>query len=356
MDSQARGKHRTAFFSALAHDGFQVGGMADGPRFVRLKSARVRSFAIRSVCAGAASLGILLAAGCGEPPPAAVKTQIAALAVDALDEVSGLAVSRRAPDIVWTNNDSDGQPVLYALGLDGKLRGRVRVAGVKNIDWEDMASFQLDGRAWLLIADTGDNGGNRRNCALHVIAEPEASELDPQRELSVSISWSIPVRYENGPHDCESVAVDVREGLVYLLQKRILPNPLFVLPLRPAAPALAPVAKEVAKVGHIPQPNSQQRAFPVATGRWRGNPTAIDIAADGLCALVLTYGDVLLFPRQPGETWARAFSRRPIILPAHGLEQAEAACFSADGKAVFVTEERLHAPLLRYDLAPLPAP
>jgi hypothetical protein len=294
--------------------------------------------------------------GCSKQEPAAKLTPIATVSAPAVDESSGLAASRRTPGLLWTHNDSDGQPVLYAINSDGRLHGSVRVAGIKNIDWEDMASFELDGRSWLLIADTGDNSGRRKDCALYIIAEPDAEDLSPGRELSVPVAWKTPVRYPDGPHDCESVAVDVREGNVYLLRKRIHPNALFVLPLRPTAPDATPMAREVGWIKNIPQPNSEQRAFPVATGRWRGNPTSMDIAADGRCAVVLTYGDVLLFPRRPGETWSTALSRRPLLLPPHGLEQAEAVCFSPDGRAVFVTEEKLNTPLLRYDLAPLSTP
>jgi hypothetical protein len=301
-------------------------------------------------------IALMLVSGCTPPPPVATLQKIAALAPAAIDESSGLSASRRTADLLWTHNDSDGQPVLYAIGTDGRLRGTVRVQGLKNIDWEDLASFELDGQSWLLIADIGDNDGRRRDCALYVIAEPAATELMPERELSVSVAWKIPVRYPDGSHDAESVAVDVRERAVYLLRKRIHPNALFMLPLRPAMDETAPVAREVGRMKHIPQPNSEQRAFPVATGRWRGNPTSMDISADGRCAVVLTYGDVLLFPRRPGENWSKAFSRRPLILPPHGLEQAEAVCFSRDGQSLFVTEEKLNAPLLRYDLAPLPAP
>lgn len=45
-----------------------------------------------------------------------------------VQEASGLVSSRRNPGVLWTHNDS-GQPLLYAFGTDGKLRGRVSVTG-----------------------------------------------------------------------------------------------------------------------------------------------------------------------------------------------------------------------------------
>ena len=306
---------------------------------------------VRLAALGVLLLVVALATGCAPTPPPASVAGIATVQDAALDELSGIAASRRTPGLLWAHNDSDGRPVLYALGFDGKSRGGVRLAGVKNVDWEDMASFELDGQAWLLVADAGDNGARRKDCALYVVAEPAASELSPERELELPVAWKIPVRYPDGPHDCESVAVDVRGRLVYLLRKREWPNPLFTLPLRPDADE-TPVPLQISLLNQFPQPNSQQRAVPVSTGRYRANPTSMDISADGRSAVVLTYGDVFLFQRQPGENWAKAFSRKPATLPPHGLAQAEAVGFSADGRSVFVVEEKANTALLRYTLAP----
>lgn len=289
-------------------------------------------------------------AGCAREP-AATLTRLATVASPVIDESSGLAFSRRTPDLLWTHNDSDGEPVLYAIGLDGKLRGSVRLEGLKNIDWEDMASFELDGRAWLMVGDIGENITRKKGAAVYVVPEPAAAELSPERETVLPVAWTVPVRYPDGPHDCESLAVDVREQRIYLLRKREDQKPLYSLPLRPSPPGTpTPEAQRLGLVPHIPHPNSEQRAVPVATGRWRANPTSMDISGDGLRAVVLTYGDVLLFARKTGESWATAVARKPVILPPHGLSQAEAVCFSPDGRSIFVTEDKLHTQLLRYDL------
>jgi hypothetical protein len=74
----------------------------------------------------------------------------------------------------------------------------------------------------------------------------------------------------------------------------------------------------------------------------------MDFAPDRSAALVLTYGEPLLFPRAADESWAAALARPPIRLAPHRLPQGEAACFSADGRAVYVASE-LVSDLLRYD-------
>jgi hypothetical protein len=329
-------------------------------------------------------------------------------------EASGLAPSRRADGILWVHNDSGHEPAIYAISQEGKHLGTVWPAGADNVDWEDIATFMLGGRSYILIADVGDNRARRKDCGFYVIEEPDPAELSPERELIVSIAWQVPVAYPDGPHDCEAVAVDPgaapdgSEGKVYLLLKREYPPRLFTVPLKPArvvecgdlsplltaglvtpplgapgatqisatahrGPTSRPVksgdksphsikdadsegvipvqiARLVGKLREIPQPSAVQSLLPIPTGHYRGCPTSMDFSPDGRFAVVLTYGDVLLYPRREGEGWVAALSRKPVILPPHKLGQAEAVCFSRDGKSIFVTEEAPHAKLLRYDL------
>ena len=86
----------------------------------------------------AALLGLLLALpGRAETAPVyAGPVEAAQLAEPQNQETSGIAVSHRTPGMIWTHNDSGGEPVLFALNADGSLRGKVRVEGVTNYDWE----------------------------------------------------------------------------------------------------------------------------------------------------------------------------------------------------------------------------
>jgi len=289
----------------------------------------------------------LLVSACGgKPPPAPVPA--GRIVHAAATETSGLAASHRTSDLLWIHNDSAGQPVLYAIGTDGQLHGTVRVAGVKNNDWEDIASFELDGQAWLLIADTGDNKGIRKNCALYVSAEPDPAALSTDHELTATVAWRLPVVYPDSSHDCEAVAVDPREETVFLLTKRTQPPRLYSLPLHLPSDGRMPVANLVTHLNGIPQPDGEQKLLPVPTGRFRAFPTAMDIAPDRQSAAVLTYGDVLFFRRRPGESWSEAFGRHPEVLAPHGLPQAEALCFSRDGRDLYVTGEQKSQLLLRY--------
>jgi hypothetical protein len=264
-------------------------------------------------------------------------------------EASGLAPSRLSPGILWTHNDSGGEPVLYAVSaVNASFRGQLRFLGVPNEDWEDVNSFDLAGKAWLVAGDVGDNLSRRSQVVLHFVPEPDPALLDPKKELACPPSYSIHLVYEDGPRDCESVAVDPKERAVYLLSKRDPVPRLYRLPLTPASKDHPAIARLVGKVPHLPQPVGLQWIMPTATGAVRGEPTAMAFSSEGTLALVLTYGDLLLFERETDQSWAEVLGQRPLKLPPHHLPQAEGACFSADGLHVFVVSEGTQR-LIRYD-------
>ncbi|WP_144353992.1 hypothetical protein [Rariglobus hedericola] len=271
----------------------------------------------------------------------------------AMRESSGIAASHHDPRVLWTHNDSGGQPVLYAVEPGGARRGDLRLTGATNRDWEDIASFELDGRSWLLVADTGDNTGLRNDCALYIVAEPETADLSPVHETIATVAWKIPVRYLDGPRDVEAVAVDARAGLVYLLAKRTSPHGLYTLPLRLPADGVVPAAMPVAQFPNasIPQPTSGQRMLPIPSGRFRAQPTGMDFASDGSAAVIVSYGDVMVFPRKDNEPWKDALLRPPVVLAPHGLAQAEGVCFGADNRTIYVSSEGPGSGIMRYRVA-----
>lgn len=297
-----------------------------------------------------AALGLFAALpGLAETAPAYAGPVVAGkLTEPKNEEASGFAASHRTPGMLWTHNDSGGSPVLFAMNTDGTLRGKVRVEGVTNLDWEEMTSFELDGKAWLLAADIGDNYAIRKGCVLHVLPEPEASELAPDKETVVRPAYSIHFTYEDGARDAESLAVDLKERMVYILSKREDTPRLYRLPLA-AAPGTAPVAARfLGLVPHLPQPSMLQRNVRLPTQGFMGWPTAMGFSHDGTLALVLVYEQPLLFPRAAGESWAEALAREPVKLTPHQLPQAEAACFSPDDRTIFIGSEKT-TKFLRYD-------
>ncbi|MBW2360603.1 MAG: hypothetical protein JRG84_06840, partial [Deltaproteobacteria bacterium] len=229
-----------------------------------------------------------------------------------IEEASGFARSHRARDRMWLLNDSGNAARLYAVGLRGERHAAIEVRGIENDDWEDLASYEMDGQPYLLIADTGDNLSRKSTRTLHAVEEPAFEVGSAPR--NVGVAWSLEFRFPDGPRDCEAVGVDATRGEILLLTKRDLPARLYMLTLPGGAGEAADgpvVARHLTEVFNIPQPtaNDARGRFPL--GAWLGQPTSLDVAPDASAALVLTYGAVYRFAKAPQEDWRTAFARLP---------------------------------------------
>jgi hypothetical protein len=282
-------------------------------------------------------------------------TRIASLASTALDELSGLAASRRRDDLLWAINDSGDGPFLYAIGTDGSDRGMVTVEGARNIDWEDLAAFELDGEPYLLIADVGDNLAWRPAITLYIVPEPRLADARFAQDARTVPKWVLRARYPDGPHDCEAVAVDAAQKLILLLSKRAVPPVLYALDLAPRhddprAFDHLPVARRLTAVGGIPAPTRRDIEQSPKYGPASSRPTAMDISPDSRHAIVLTYKEAYRFDRDAGESWAKVFERIPVRVRVPKMRAMEAIAFARDGRSLYVSSEQRPTPLFRLEL------
>lgn len=268
-----------------------------------------------------------------------------------LAESSGLAFSRRTEDLLWSHNDSGRRPRLYALGLDGRDRGAVLVEGAFEVDWESLGAFERDGRAYLAIADTGDNFSWRRTSQIVVIEEPPLVGERFAEDATAQVVQRIRFRYEDGPRDCEALAIDDATGDAILLSKRNEPPVLYRLSLAEDAEGETDirVARRIGEVPGIPPPTETDVAERRWLGRYSAMPTGLDFSRDGRYAAVVTYKDAYLFTRLEGESWQTSLARTPERIPLPPLRQAEAIAFGPESRSLFVTSERLPTPLFRFD-------
>ncbi len=274
------------------------------------------------------------------------------LSDSSIREASGIASSRRRADILWVINDSGNEPLIYAVGLDGSDRGHVPIGNARNQDWEDLATFVYNRTAYLLIADCGDNENRRNSCVLYTVEEPSVNPAGIVEKAPLEWSWRIEYVYADGPRDCEGVAVDVQRREILLLTKRDEPPVLYSLPLTFTQSDKVQTARPVTRVGGIPKPTAEDFREDPLFGRFRSQPTAMDISPDGNFIAVLTYKRPYLFYRQENESWPRVFDRPPVPLDMPRMRQAEAMSFSTDGTSLIVTSEKLPAPLYRLDIKP----
>ena len=262
-----------------------------------------------------------------ELPEYVEPVKLATLENRSINESSGLAASRRHVDRFWTHNDSGDKARLYCFDQDGKHLGTSKILNGDAVDWEDMCSFELDGKPWLLIGDFGDNATRRKSCTLYFVPEPEDPKSESRATASIKLKWS------TGSMDCESIGVDTKNRkLLFVEKKRWLTCRVFEADLPALDKSQQVVAKPIAKV-----------RIPLAT--------AMDVSPDGRRAIVLTLGQAFEFSRESSETWKQAFSRQPRTIDMPARKQGEAICYDRDGMSLFLTSELTPTPLFKVPAA-----
>jgi hypothetical protein len=275
-----------------------------------------------------------------EPPTI---RQTARIASAEITEASGLAQSTRRLDRLWIVNDGGSPPVLHAIATNGETEGSVTLDPGTNVDWEAMASFELDGKSWLLVADTGDNEAVRDISTIYVVEEPPLTENE---HAVLPPAWTFSFRWPDGPRDCEAVAVDIANERILLLSKRAVPAVLYELPLRPASDEVITAAR-LGTVDSLPQPTADDLERAAPERNWHWQPTAMDIARDGSAAVILTYRAVYHFERSNDEPWMDALRKPATVVDLGSIREAEAVVFVDDGRSLLFTVEAPRAPLYR---------
>lgn len=261
--------------------------------------------------------------------------------------MSGLAPSRIHKDILWVINDGGNGEKLIAMGTDATRVATFTLKGVKNTDWEDLASFKLNGKNYLLIADTGDNGGIRKTLQILVFEEPKSLK-DGQ---TLEPAWTYDFKWPDGARDCESVAVDAAKGEVLLISKKRVPPELFRLPLQPNSKSV--VATKIGELPGIEQPDTNEMERNPVYGRYRSQITAADLSPNGRVLIVLNYHAVYFYVRDDSNaSWSTALSNKPYSISFPWLPQAEAITFNREGNAIYIGSEQRPVPLLRYRIIP----
>ena len=131
-------------------------------------------------------------------------------------EASGLAFARTRPGVWFVQNDSGGEPALYAFTLDGAYLGAHAVQGASNRDWEDLAAGPCPsaGERCLYIADIGDNKHVRSEIAVYAVPEPAADQ-----PAVVIATWTARYPDADGPRNAETLLVHPLTGRLYLVTK-----------------------------------------------------------------------------------------------------------------------------------------
>lgn len=262
-----------------------------------------------------------------------------------LPEASGLAISPTTASTLWLINDAGNAAELIWLDTLTMASRAIPVEGMRNRDWEDLASFTKDGIAWLAIADVGDNNAVRDDVAIIFVPEPGVDDAQAAGAIRVALT------YPEGARDVEALAVDPTTDAVYALSKRTQPAVLYRIGLTEALDAATrevPMQwQRLGEVGSIPQPTALELKLFPKFGKYRGQPVAMDVSPDGRRIAVLTYGEAYVAIVEEDRDWLAALNRElhPVAMPV--LPQPETIAITDDG-IIWITTEQRDAPLLRF--------
>lgn len=299
------------------------------------------ALAIVSACAVLATRAQIWAP---PPPPGAVL-----LDCDEVTESSGLARSRLEDDLLWTHNDSGDVPRLFAFDSQGSWRATVRLAKAKALDWEDMCSFDRDGKHYLAVADSGDNRRQRKSVVIYGVEEPQLQKqrADKPSKLSSELRFEIHVRYPAGAADCEALAYDPWRKQLILVTKEALRARIYAISFNPAGGKQETQAQQIGSV-----------ILPMVTGA--------TVSDDGQMLALATYGPSCLLRRPSQTDWSKATSEQRTqatwmpanaegleLVPAPPRRQGESICFDRTGTRLLMTSEGHPMPLFTVDATPV---
>lgn len=241
-----------------------------------------------------------------------------------IDEASGLVFSRQHEGILYTHNDSGGDPVVFIIDTLGNSRGAIRLKNTKNRDWEDIAigPGPLKGKNYIYVGEIGDNNAVHPEVKIYRFPEPtvidEEIEIEPEKLV---------LTYPDGARDAETLMVDPITEDIYILSKRDSANILYK-------------ARQEA-FGNQPFELERLLELPITMA------VAGDISVDGSKILVKNYLIVFYWERKEGEKIEDAMARDPLILPYKPEPQGEAIAWHPKLDSYFTLSEK------RFNIAPV---
>jgi hypothetical protein len=263
--------------------------------------------------------------------------QTGTVAPTELDALSGLAVSRKRPEILFAHNDHD-RAVVYALDRTGVLRARIGLQDAMASDIEDIAIGPCEGESCIYLADIGDNAATRSEYALLRFTEPDVpsgpsvSDIQPPFER-------FGFQYEDGSHNAEALMV-APDGTVYVVTK-LAPGsggsvaatgPSSVYRLSP--PFSSSTSAVAVKVATLPIPAGDDLAASAAAAH-----------RCGLGFLVRTYNRVYEFRTPKDGGFEDAFAVVPVSVAMPAEPQSEGIDYLGDGRGFVSSGEGANAPI-----------
>jgi hypothetical protein len=284
-------------------------------------------------------MALVVAVAAGMSPSAVgaesdeVPREVGRVRAPELREISGLAASRRNPEMLWVHNDG-GAKQAYAISTAGALIAEVRMRK-KIDDIEDIAigPGKEEGVDYVYVGDIGDNESNRRKVQLLRFPEPDLVGKS-KAELRAEGIEVFDLKYPDGPHDAEALMIDPVLGEALIVTKENGRSRLYRVALNSLRED-APNGLEL--VGYL-------NVDDVSAG---------DISASGNLVALRSEERGWLWNRRPDETVFAAMQRAPRIVLARGRSQGqngESIGFHPEGRGYYTVSEGPMEPIFIFPL------
>ena len=254
-------------------------------------------------------------------------------------ESSGLAASPCQPNVYWTHNDSGDDAFIFAMDGTGKDLGSYEVENARNDDWEDIAAYKdADGTCYLYIGDTGNNKLERPQLTIYRVKEPtvsSSSHSDEKEPLRTEPAQAAIFKYQDTPHNAETLMVNPKTGDVYVSTKRV-DGPSLVFKFKPSFGSNQVVIAQ--KVGEISVPS-------VPNGLLTGGAISPDSKRVILCDYSSGYELTTT-----SATFDDIWKSKPVAVDLGERKHGEAITFAADGRSILGTNEGKKAEIFEVKL------
>jgi hypothetical protein len=149
-----------------------------------------------------------------------------------MKETSGLALLE---NVLITHNDKGRSNELLLLNPEnGNLIQSIAISNIQNNDWEDLAKSE----EFLFIGDMGNNEGERKNLAIHLVPLKALNKNSTVAQSTGSINFNYPDQKEfdvSKKHNFDCEAILYHDQQLFLFTKNRLDDKtnLYVLPATP---------------------------------------------------------------------------------------------------------------------------
>lgn len=242
-----------------------------------------------------------------------------------ITEASGIAASRKNPNVLWVHND-DGPACVYAMTAGGKHLGRYILDGARMRDWEDIAigPGQDPNVDYIYVGAIGDNVSKYKSIRVYRVPEPAVDANQPPAFVKIGGVETIELVYPGGPQNAETLMIDPLTKDLYIVSKEE-PSRVY----RAAWPQSTASETTLEYVAKLP---------------W-GKATGGDISPDGRMIIVRGYFAASLWLRpENGPLW-QCFEKNECKVPLIFEQQGEAICFDPNGSGYYTTSEHVHQPI-----------